>query len=343
MSIDKTICIVPHQPGLGGPASFQARFTRVLKDRGCRVTHDILDPSNYAILVVGGTKYISQLRRAKKAGVRIIQRLNGMNWVHRKRSTGVRHFLRAEVNNYILKTIRQMADGIVYQSVFSRDWWNRVYGESRSRAIVVHNGVDLQEFTPDGPHSRPVDKFRILLVEGNLGGGYEQGLLTAVEMVQLLNRRMEKAAELMVVGRASEDLKAMVAGSGVAIDWQGVVPREDIPAIDRSAHVLFSADINAACPNSVIEALACGLPVIGYDTGSMKELVAEGCGEIAPYGSDVWKLRKPNIHALADAAQKVLLSQPGYSKKAREYALAKFDIQMVTDRYLEMLTADFAE
>jgi len=340
MSMDKTICIVPHQPGLGGPASFQARFSRVLKDRGYRVTHDILDPVNYAVLVVGGTKYISQLRQAKKAGVRIIQRLNGMNWVHRKRNTGVRHFLRAEVNNYILKTIRQMADGIVYQSDFSRDWWNREYGETHTRAIVVHNGVDLQEFTPDGSGSRPVDKFRILLVEGNLGGGYEQGLLTAVEMVQLLNRRMDKAAQLMVVGKASGDLKAMVSDKGVDIDWKGVVPREDIPAIDRSAHVLFSADINAACPNSVIEALACGLPVIGYDTGALKELVVEGCGEIAPYGSDVWKLGKPDIHALADAAQKVLLSQPRYSKKAREHALAEFDIQTVTDRYLAMLFAD---
>ena len=340
MSMDKTICIVPHQPGLGGPASFQARFSRVLKDRGYRVTHVILDPVNYAVLVVGGTKYISQLRQAKKAGVRIIQRLNGMNWVHRKRNTGVRHFLRADVNNYILKTIRQMADGIVYQSDFSRDWWNRVYGQARAQTIVVHNGVDLQEFTPDGPGNRPADKFRILLVEGNLGGGYEQGLLTAVEMVQLLNRRMDKITELMVVGKASGDLKAMVSEQGVDIDWKGVVPREDIPAIDRSAHVLFSADINAACPNSVIEALACGLPVIGYDTGSLKELVVEGSGEIAPYGSDVWKLGKPDIHALADAAQKVLLSQPRYSKKAREHALAEFDIQTVTDRYLAMLFAD---
>jgi len=340
MSMDKTICIVPHQPGLGGPASFQARFSRVLKDRGYRVTHDILDPANFAVLVVGGTKYIAQLLQAKKTGVRITQRLNGMNWVHRKRNTGIRHFMRAEVNNYILKTIRQMADGIVYQSDFSRDWWNRVYGQARAQAIVVHNGVDLQEFTPDGPASRPADKFRILLVEGNLGGGYEQGLLTAVEMVQLLNRRMDKASELMVVGKASGDLKAMVSDKGVDIDWKGVVPREDIPAIDRSAHVLFSADINAACPNSVIEALACGLPVIGYDTGALKELVVDGNGEIAPYGGDVWKLDKPDIHTLADAAQKVLLSQPSYSKKAREHALAKFDIQTVTDRYLEMLFAD---
>ncbi len=338
--MEKTICIVPHQPGLGGPASFQARFIRVLTDRGYRVTHEILDPVNFAILVVGGTKYIHQLRQAKKAGIRVIQRLNGMNWVHRKRNTGIRHFLRAEVNNYILKTIRQSSDGIIYQSDFSRDWWNRVHGEAKVDSTVVHNGVDLQEFSPEGTSTKPEDKFRVLLVEGNLGGGYEQGLSTAVEMVKLLNRRLEKTIELMVVGRVSAELKAFVEDQDVSIEWKGVVPRELIPEIDRSAHVLFSADINAACPNSVIEAMACGLPVVGYDTGSLRELVVAGTGEIAPYGSDVWQLRKPDIHALADAAQKVLMAQSVYSKKARQHALASFDIQIMTDRYLEMLITD---
>ena len=338
--MEKTICIVPHQPGLGGPASFQARLIRVLTDRGYRVSHEILDPMNFAILVVGGTKNIHQLHQAQRAGVRIIQRLNGMNWVHRKRRTGIRHFLRAEVNNQILATIREIADGVVYQSDFSRAWWNRVRGEVQSVSCVVHNGVDLQEFSPEGVDNKPVDRYRILLVEGNLGGGYEQGLTTAVEMVKLLNRRLEKTTELTVVGKVPAALKDNVNTEGITIDWKGVIPREEIPAIDRSAHMLFSADINAACPNSVIEAMACGLPVIGYDTGALKELVAGGSGEIAPYGSDVWQLRKPDIHALADAAQKVLLTQETYAANAREYAKAHFDIQRIADRYLEMLLGD---
>ena len=337
--MEKTICIVPHHPGMGGPGSFQARFIRVLKERGFRVTHDILDPVNYAILVVGGTKNILQLRRAQKSGVRIVQRLNGMNWVHRKRKTGIRHFLRAEFNNQILASIRKLSDGIVYQSEFSRDWWNRVRGECKANSIVVHNGVDLQEFNLVGPGSKPVDFYRMLLVEGNLGGGYEQGLITAVDMVKLLNRRLDKPTQLMIVGKVPHALKESVSSGEVNIEWKGIVRREEIPEIDRSAHVLFSADINAACPNSVIEAMACGLPVIGYDTGALKELVAAGTGEIAPYGSDVWQLKQPDVHALADAAQKVLQAQEDYSKKAREHARAHFDIQMIADRYLEMLLA----
>jgi len=337
----KTICIVPHQPGLGGPSSFQARLIRILEARDYRVTHEILDPTNYAVLVVGGTKHIRQLHQAQRAGVRIVQRLNGMNWVHRKRRTGLRHYLRAEVNNQILASIRKFADGIVYQSEFSRDWWVRVRGEVGARTCVVHNGVDLQEFSPQGVDSKPHDHYRVLLVEGNLGGGYEQGLTTAVEMVRLLNRRIEKEARLMVVGRVPAELREQVSGLGVAIEWRGVVRREEIAEIDRSAHVLFSADINAACPNSVIEAMACGLPVIGYDTGALKELIPDGTGEVVPYGSDVWQLKRPDIHALADVAQSVLSRWEEYSKNARQHAEAHFDINFVADRYLEMLLGEY--
>ncbi len=337
--MEKTICIVPNHPGTGGPGSFQARFVKVLKERGYRISSDILDPVNYAILVIGGTRNILQLRKAQRSGVRIIQRLNGMNWVHRKRNAGARHFFRAEVNNLILSTIRSFADGIVYQSEFSRDWWNRVKGASRRESIVVPNGVDLNEFSPADHAGRPLDHYRILLVEGNLGGGYEQGLTTAVDMVRLLANRLEKPIELTVVGKVPPELRESVSGKGVNIVWKGLVRRESVPEIDRSAHVLFSADINAACPNSVIEAMACGLPVIGYDTGALRELIGFGGGEVAPYGSDIWQLGKPDIHALADAAQKVLTLQEVYAQKAREYALTQFDIHSVVDRYLKILLA----
>jgi glycosyltransferase involved in cell wall biosynthesis len=50
--------------------------------------------------------------------------------------------------------------------------------------------------------------------------------------------------------------------------------------------MLFSADLNAACPNSVIEALACGTPVLGYDTGALPEMVPPKSGRIAHYGGN---------------------------------------------------------
>lgn len=333
----ETICIVPHRPGLGGPASFQSRLTRVLNERGYRVSHDLSNPTNFAVLVIGGTKNIRQLRAVQRHGVRVVQRLNGMNWVHRKRNTGIKHFLRAEINNTILAVIRKTADGIIYQSKFSQEWWERERGVVKAKTAVTYNGVDLVDYSPLGPGAKPGDRYRLLIVEGNLGGGYEQGLESAAECVKLLAPRLQKKVELMVVGNVPPALKEKITRMDVPVIWKGVVRREDIPGVDRSAHVLLSTDINAACPNSVIEAMACGLPVVGYDTGALRELVVSGAGEIAPYGGDVWQLDKPDIHALADSIQKVINNQPVYSKQAREYAETNFNIQDVADRYLEML------
>ncbi len=333
----KTICILPQKIGHGGPGSFHTRIATVLTSRGYHLNHDPLDPANSVILVIGGTRHIGLLREAKRNGVRIVQRLNGMNWVHRQKRTGIKHFLRAEVNNWILKTIRGMADQIVYQSNFTQGWWSRTYGETKTPGHVIYNGVNLDVFNPLGAGTPPTDRTRILLVEGNLGGGYEGGLESAVQMAKLLNKRQSIPVELMVVGNVPANLQISYLGCGVDIVWKGLVKREAIPAIDRSAHLFFSSDINAACPNSVIEALACGLPVIGYDTGALAELVTADCGAVARYGSDPWKLQKPDIHALVDAAQQSLTSPSQKRSAARARAEEKFNIERIVDQYLKVL------
>jgi glycosyltransferase involved in cell wall biosynthesis len=115
------------------------------------------------------------------------------------------------------------------------------------------------------------------------------------------------------------------------------IPREQIPWVMRSSHLLFSAEVNPPCPNSVIEALACGLPVIGFDTGSLSEIVQREAGVLAPYGTNSWKLEKPDISALVSAAEEVLEDQPHFRKYAREQAEAKFGLDQMVEEYLRVL------
>jgi glycosyltransferase involved in cell wall biosynthesis len=335
----KKICILPRKLGLGGPASFQSSLIQTLDQKEIGVVHDPLDPTVSAILIIGGTPRMGEVVRAQRTGVRVVQRLNGMNWVHRKKYTGFRHFLKSEYGNMRLAWIRSKADRIVYQSDFSRNWWERVYGKLAVPQTVIYNGVDLDRFSPINANL-PTDLYRILLVEGHLGGGYEQGLITGIQMVHLLNQRMEKRVELMVVGDVPEKLRIQAESMGEKITWRGVVKHELIPEIDRSAHLLFSADINAACPNAVIEALACGLPVIAFDTGAMKELVTSDCGRIASYGGDVWKLEPPDVYALSDSAREAIIERIQLSIGARQRAKQNFDLDQIVDRYIEVLLGD---
>ena len=334
------ICLVPRLEGVGGMVSFQAKFIQGLIQREIPYTFNLTDPDNTIVLVIGGTRQLGKLRIAKRRGVQIIQRLNGMNWLHKVEKTPLKGYLRSEINNRILAFIRRsLADGIVYQSHFSREWWNSVYGEGMTPTQVVHNGVDLDAYTPTGPERPPDDHFRILLVEGHLSGAYARGLETAVRMAQTVRETHHLTVELMVVGDVSEPLqaKAHTIAPDLWITWRGVLPREAIPAIDRGAHILFSADLNAACPNSVIEALACGLPIIAYDTGALGELVQNGAGEVVPYGADHWQLNDPVIPPLADACAKILRENTAYRSRARQRAEAAFNLDAMVNGYLKAL------
>jgi glycosyltransferase involved in cell wall biosynthesis len=253
--------------------------------------------------------------------------------------------VRAEYGNFILSLIRsRIATNIIYQSEFSRAWWEDWYGKTRVPYGVVHNGVDLKTYsagqngTSHSPGVLPYPPYKILIVEGSLGGGYDMGLDNAIRLAELLQEKYKLSMELIVVGKITDDIRKRVeARAQVSINWVGAVPRDRIPEIDRSAHLLFSADLNAACPNSVIEALACGLPVAAFDTGALRELVIGDAGRIVSYGGDPWKIESPDVPALADAAVEILQNQPHFRKAAREHAEKALGLDKMVDEYLKVL------
>jgi glycosyltransferase involved in cell wall biosynthesis len=130
---------------------------------------------------------------------------------------------------------------------------------------------------------------------------------------------------------------AYQASDPFSLVWAGLAAREQIPALDRAAHLLYSSDINAACPNSVIEALACGLPVAAFDTGALPELVTAQAGCIAPYGGDPWRLDPPDVNTLANRAVEILLDQPRFRRGARQRAEAAFGLDQMVKAYLDVL------
>jgi len=334
------ICLVPKLNGLGGMVSFQAKFIKGLQERQIPYTFDLKNPKNTAVLVIGGTRHIWQLWRAKHRGVRIVQRLNGLNWLHKVKKMPLPAVIKAELNNQTLAFIRRhLAEQIIYQSDFSRDWWQREFGKPEKPISVAYNGVDLSEYTPQGPEKPPKDHFRLLLVEGHLTLTSGQGLETAVRLSKALKKDHGLTIELTVVGDVDDALKAYShsLAPDLWITWKGVLTPRMIPSIDRSAHVMFSADLNAACPNSVIEALACGLPVVAFDTGALKELVQEGSGAIVPYGANYWKLEEPEISPLVNACANILLNNTPYREAAREHAEKTFGLDAMVESYLEVL------
>ncbi len=336
------ICLVPRLSGTGGPVSFQHKLAAGLERRGIQVCYDLDDPPYDSVLLIAGTRHLPALRRARQRGVRIVHRLDGLNWLHRRRRTSLRHFLRSEVNNRLLAGIRRsLADRVVYQSRFVHDWWEDWYGLTGVPWTVIHNGVDLDVYTPEGSHDRPAGRIRILLVEGSLAGGQDAGLGNALRLAETLQDEHGLALEVLVAGKLTPAQAASwQARTRVPLTLLGVVPADRIPELDRSAHLYFSAEPNPPCPNAVIEALACGLPVAGFATGALPELVGGDAGRLVPYGGDPWKLEPPDVPALAGAVLEVLGDQPRFRLAARRHAEEHFSLDRMVEAYLQVLLGD---
>jgi len=350
------VCIVPELSGVGGMVTFQKKLLVGLNARNVQVTYNLDDKPYDAVLVIGGTRNIPALQRARREGVPIVQRLDGMNWLHRAyarkgiKNIQFRHFLRAEYGNLVLAFIRKhVADKVIYQSEFVKTWWHEVRGQTKASSVVIHNGVDLDVYKPDESIQPPQEIIRILLVEGSLMGGYEQGLEAAIKLTKELRGSFpaifKDQLELMIVGRVADKIMdhwkrefddESLSGK-VRLSWKGLVQAENIPGIDNSAHLLYSSDINAACPNSVIEAMACGLPVLAFDTGALPELVTGEAGRIVPYGGDPWKLDPPDIQALVSGAKEILENQEQFRLSARALSENRFDLYKMIDAYLDIL------
>jgi len=324
-------------------ASFRAKFEAGLYQRGIEVTHN-LDEDSDAILVIGGTRHLLPLWRAKRRGRHIVQRLDGVNWVQRVRWSGLRYTLRAEYGNVLLAIIRNwFADRVIYQSEFIRGWWEDWYGIADVPSHVILNGVDLDVYKPvENNEILSYPPYRILVVEGSLAGGLDLGLRAAVQLTEILSETF--SVRLTIAGKVDEQTKARFEKeSNFSIELLGVIQREQIPDLMRSSHILFSAEINPPCPNSVVETLACGLPVVGFDTGSLRELIGAEAGKLVPYGGNPWKLEQPDVSALANVAIEVLHDQERFRKAARARAEELLSVDKMVDDYLKVLLDSYHE
>jgi glycosyltransferase-like protein len=166
------------------------------------------------------------------------------------------------------------ADELFVVSRSWRDILRRRFGRS---ATIVGNGVDGARFAP-APDGREGDlRRRLGLGEGPVFlavGGVEERkntlhLLEAFDQV----RKVEPAAQLIIAGGASvldhgayqrrfaAALARMAPPTG-AVAVAGTIPHHDMPALYRLASALVFPSVREGFGLAVIEAMACGVPVV---------------------------------------------------------------------------------
>jgi len=139
---------------------------------------------------------------------------------------------------------------------------------------VIPNGVDLEQFQPAGD-APARDTLRLLTV-GRLSATKRLPLL--MEAVELL-RGQGADVRLTIVGGGAlwRDLARAAARKGLddAVQFLGRVESSEMPQIYREHDLFVSASMQEGMSNAMLEAMACGLPIVTTRCEGVDELVAD--------------------------------------------------------------------
>ncbi|MGE2713368.1 glycosyltransferase [Mycolicibacterium litorale] len=150
-------------------------------------------------------------------------------------------------------------------------------GRARNRISVVPCGVDLDLFTPDGPHAERGARFRIVSVGRFVprkGFDVVVRALPAIPDAELVlvggpdRSEVEADPEARRLRELAESL-----GVGDRLVFQGAVARADMPAVLRSADVVACTPWYEPFGIVPLEAMACGVPVVAAAVGGMLDTV----------------------------------------------------------------------
>lgn len=162
-------------------------------------------------------------------------------------------------------------------------------GRARSSISVVPCGVDTDTFSVDGSAIERGAHQRIIAVGKMLP---RNGFDTVIQALPNI-----PDAEYVIVGgperkRLARDpevrrLRALAAELGVAdrVVFMGAVPHRDMPAVLRSADVVTCTPSHDSLGLVSLEAMACGVPVVGSAVGGMLDTVVNDVtGQVVPTG-----------------------------------------------------------
>jgi glycosyltransferase involved in cell wall biosynthesis len=232
----------------------------------------------------------------------------------------------------LMRRLFPAADGVVAPSTGVADDIVRITGLPRERIGIVYNPVfrpeiiDLAQATADHPWFRD-GALPVILGVGKLKPQKDfPTLIRAFAQVVA-----ERPARLVILGEGTErdgllDL-ARSLGIGDAVDLPGFV-QNPYPFYRMAALFVLSSRWEGL-PNVLIEAMACGCPVVSTDCPSgPREILAEGAlGPVVPVG---------DVEALADAMIQAL-SGPRRTEALTARA-RMFSLEQAIDGFEQMLT-----
>ena len=145
-------------------------------------------------------------------------------------------------------------------------------------------------------------------------------------------RRLENRTILLIgKGEMIESLQQDYADLADRVTWYGTAPHEDLPQIMQQARIYILPSHHEGHPKALIEAMSCGMPVVGTDVPGIQDVIQ--------HGKTGWLCEKtPN--SIAQALEKLLQDehlQNTLGENARQYALAHYSLDHIAQLEIDAM------
>jgi glycosyltransferase involved in cell wall biosynthesis len=313
--------------GKGGPQVWTGRLRAMLEKRGYTVTLDIKEDWSAALFIIGSEGLDRTLEYGRTVGYRVAGGYLPRWFDVMGQTMKPEHHA---VNAAITRAL-ELADTVIYQSNFSKEQLDQNLYARRDRFAVIHNGVDLDAFSPRAHQEAGPP------VLGTVGAmRYAYRLRTFFEM----SKRIEIPHRLLIVGSLDEEAQSVMNDYrndpriGSRTMHQPYVPPDRLPHYYGQMSVLIHPVSGDWCPNVVVEALASGVPVVTPQFGGTSELVGEG-GRV--FEADPWVYDDRFVASMTEATRTVLANRDELARLARRRAEEALGIDRMVDAYLAEL------
>ena len=192
---------------------------------------------------------------------------------------------------------------------------------------VIYNGTNVKVFKPKSEEEKEKirNKYGIIGPHAILGVASTWDRRKGLTEFEWLNGQLPTDYQIVLVGLSEKQIKALPEGI-VGIPRTESV--EELAALYSLADVFVNPTYVDNFPTTNIEALACGTPVITYNTGGSPEAIDENTGIVVPKGDK---------EALKNAIMEVVASTDKYRREAcRKRAVENFNKEDRFGDYIEL-------
>ncbi len=190
-----------------------------------------------------------------------------------------------------------------------------VFGRYGMTAAVLPNIIDLTRFSPRGARER---RSAHVIVARNLEPLYDNtSAIRAFQQVQ----KVLPHARLTLAGSGPEaaHLQALVKELGMndCVTFTGRLDRDAMARLFREADIMLNPSLADNMPNSVLEAMASGVPVVSTNVGGVPYLVEDGKTALLVPPADPVALSSAALRLLQDEPLWTSLQQAGLAQVQR--------------------------